>query len=54
MRSRLSTARLAKPQLDTAALMRVSAAVVKSVSCPPSEWPIMPIRARSTSGRETR
>ena len=41
-----------KPQLETRALIRGSKAEVNIVLCPPSEWPMQPMRSGSTSGSD--
>ncbi len=43
-----------KPQLETTALSRVSKAAVNMPLCPPSEWPITPMRSASTSGSDAK
>src|SRR5581483_6177021 len=46
--------KLQNPQLETAHLIRSSKAATKMLLCPPSEWPIAPIRLASTSGSDCR
>jgi hypothetical protein len=45
-------AKLQNPQLNTTAFSRSSNAAVNMALCPPSEWPMTPIRSPSTSGSD--